>query len=192
VSAPVAARGWPPPRSRVAAGSPPPLCQHRRLTHLFCQPVGSAPPCNLPPLASRYLFCGPSTSRAQLQQPSHLGHPRPHWWRWRSTRSAGHLVEVVNSSKFCNILLFEIYYYSYFAYSYSYFAYLRVLVHFHMSIAYLIVLVGFYYFSLVFDMCLGVMDNHRNRKEKGTKRMQNGRVTTTRLRHMRCGKSDIF
>ena len=36
-----------------------------------------------------------------------------------------------------------------------------------MSFAYLVVLVGFYYVSLVFYMYLGVMDNHGEREAKG-------------------------
>jgi hypothetical protein len=42
----------------------------------------------------------------------------------------------------------------------TYLAYLRVLVHFHMSIAYLVFLVGFYCVSFVFYMFVGVMDNY--------------------------------
>ena len=36
-----------------------------------------------------------------------------------------------------------------------------------MSFAYLVVLVGFYYVSLVFDMCLGVIGDHGKREQKG-------------------------
>jgi hypothetical protein len=38
-----------------------------------------------------------------------------------------------------------------------------------MSIAYLVVLIGFYYVSLVFYMCLGVMDNHGEMEVKGSR-----------------------
>jgi hypothetical protein len=52
-----------------------------------------------------------------------------------------------------------------------------------MSFAYLVVLVGFYYVSLVFDIFLGVIGNHGKKEAKGTKRVQDGRITSTRLSH---------
>jgi hypothetical protein len=61
-----------------------------------------------------------------------------------------------------------------------------------MSFVNLVVLVGFYYVSLVFNMYVGVMDNHGKREEKGTQRVQYGRITSTGFSHVRCGKSDIF
>ena len=54
--------------------------------------------------------------------------------------------------------------------------YLRVLVHFHTSFANLVVLVGFYYVSLVFYMCLDVMDNHGETEAKGQRGYKMGEL----------------
>jgi hypothetical protein len=60
-----------------------------------------------------------------------------------------------------------------------------------MRFAYLLVLLGFYYVSLGFDMYSGVIGDHGKWEQKRP-RAHCGRVTRNRLSHLRCGKNDIF
>jgi hypothetical protein len=45
-----------------------------------------------------------------------------------------------------------------------------------MSLAYLVELVGFYYVSLVSDICLGVIGDHGKRDEKGPRGYKMGEL----------------
>jgi hypothetical protein len=58
-----------------------------------------------------------------------------------------------------------------------------------MSIAQLLVFIRILLLFLVFDLCVGVIDDYGYSKAKGLKRGQYVEAAGTRLSHMRCGKS---